>query len=192
MKKFILTLLCVFGSFFSSTFCQITTQKTTKQKHEELSKNKSRIDPTEIQKLIEKDILFKESSSTDVIKIEDLLDEAKSHIGKRYVWATRGPKTFDCSGYVYYVFKQFGHILSPSSRNQYTLGKSVSIEETQPGDLVFFHSRRHPKGVGHVGIVYGVEEDEILFIHASLKGVKISSLNESYYKKNLVGFRRVL
>ncbi|MCH5166882.1 MAG: C40 family peptidase [Erysipelotrichales bacterium] len=191
MKKLIVTLLCLFVSFFGNEYCQARTHRSSHQKHEKIAKNKSRFDHNELQKMIEQDVLSKETPDPS-IEIADVLEEAKSHIGKRYVWATRGPKTFDCSGYVYYVFKQFGMTLSPSSRNQYTLGTEVKRENAQPGDLIFFHSRKHPKGVGHVGIVYAIEGDKIMFIHASCKkGVTISEL-QGYYERNFVGIKRVL
>ena len=160
------------------------------QVHKELiANNKSRLDKSVLQKMVEQDFVNKEKDTEKLI--EDILDEAKTHIGKRYVWATRGPKTFDCSGFVYYVFKQFGYDFSPSSRHQYTLGSNIEIKEARRGDLIFFHSRRYPKGVGHVGIIWSIDGDKITFIHASLKGVRISEL-EGYYEKNFVGIRRVL
>lgn len=123
---------------------------------------------------------------------DSIMREAESHKGKKYVWATRGPKTFDCSGFVYYVFKQFDIILSPSSRNQYTLGEHVNRNDAMPGDLIFFHSRKHPKGVGHVGIVWENSDEGIKFIHASCsQGVTISHLS-GYYERNFVGIKRVL
>ena len=164
-------------------------QQPVQESDDLIANHKSNLDKSSLKKMYEDDIVKKERDAETLIA--DILDEARSHIGKRYVWATRGPKTFDCSGYVYYVFKQFGYELSPSSRHQYTLGTHIERKDVRKGDLVFFHSRRRPKGVGHVGIVYEVTEGSILFIHASIRGVRISEL-EGYYEKNLVGFRRVI
>lgn len=44
----------------------------------------------------------------EVNKADEVLKEAKKHLGKPYVWGAGGPSSFDCSGYVSYVFKQVG------------------------------------------------------------------------------------
>lgn len=191
MKKLIILFTVALLSFAPVDARRKTKVKSTPNRTEQLASVNSRIDKNVIQKEIEKRI-FQNEHELDVL-LNDVLVEAKSHLGKRYVWATRGPKTFDCSGFVYYVFKQFGYNFSPSSRNQYTLGEKVERKEAKKGDLIFFHSRKHPNGVGHVGIVYEVLEDgTITFIHASVKkGISIARL-EGYYERNFVGIKRVL
>ena len=125
--------------------------------------------------------------------VEDLLKEARKHIGKPYVHGAKGPKAFDCSGFSSYVYSQFGYKLSPASRSQALEGTEVVKGDLRKGDLVFFTSRGSGKAVGHVGIV--VEADnatgKFSFIHASIKGVKISE-NEGYYKNRYLGARRII
>jgi cell wall-associated NlpC family hydrolase len=125
--------------------------------------------------------------------IDDLLTEAHKYIGTRYVHGAKGPHAFDCSGYTSYIYKQFGYTISPSSRHQYTEGTPVSREELRKGDLVFFTSRSSGKNVGHVGIVVTAnnETGEFTFIHASLKGVKVSEC-EGYYERRYVGAKRII
>lgn len=191
MKKLLILFTVALLSFAPMDAKRKTKAKSTPNRTEQLASVKSRIDRNTIQKEIEKRVVQSEHE-LDVL-LDDILIEAKSHLGKRYVWATRGPKTFDCSGFVYYVFKQFGYNFSPSSRNQFTLGEKVERKEARKGDLIFFHSRKFPKGVGHVGIVYEVLDDgTILFIHASVKkGISIAEL-DGYYERNFVGIKRVL
>ena len=43
------------------------------------------------------------SMNYDELMTENILLEAVSHIGKRYVYGSKGPKTFDCSGFTSYV-----------------------------------------------------------------------------------------
>lgn len=121
-----------------------------------------------------------------------IIEEALTHIGKPYKWATRGPKTFDCSGFVYYVFKQLDIILSPGSRHLFTLGEHVSKSEAKPCDLIFFTGPKSGKKVGHVGIVYDNDGEQLSFIHASSSGVRISKLSDGYYTKRFVGIKRVI
>ncbi len=164
----------------------------------QLAANKSRIDKSVISDFIREDILVHENHKNSISQessamIADLLDEARTHIGKRYVHGSKGPNTFDCSGFSSYVFKQFGYNLSPSSRTQYTQGVAVDRHDLRSGDLVFFTSRSSGKNVGHVGIVVSADNEKgtFKFIHASVRGVKISDF-EGYYVPRYIGARRVI
>ena len=129
----------------------------------------------------------------DYASVDNMLDEAFSHLGARYRSGQAGPYAFDCSGFTSYVFKNMGVELSRSSRSQYTQGEPVSKNDLQCGDLVFFTSRGSGKSIGHVGIVVDVDamNGSFNFIHASLKGVKVSNSSEPYYSRRYVGARRV-
>ncbi len=125
--------------------------------------------------------------------INDLLNEASKHIGKPYLHGAKGPNKFDCSGFSSYVYKQFGYNISPGSRIQYTQGVKVERNDLQKGDLVFFTSRSSGNNVGHVGIVVSADNKtgKFKFIHASIRGVKISDF-EGYYVPRYVGARRII
>lgn len=128
--------------------------------------------------------------------VDALLNEAMSHIGARYRSGSKGPSSFDCSGFTSYVFRQLsGQEIGCSSRDQYARNVPVSRSEMQRGDLVFFTSPRSGRNVGHVGIVVDVDpiNNTFNFIHASSSdGVKISNSNEGFYARRFIGVRRVL
>lgn len=126
--------------------------------------------------------------------IDNVLEEAFSHIGARYRSGQAGPYAFDCSGFTSYVFKNMGIELNRSSREQYQQGAPVSKDNLQSGDLVFFTSRGSGRSIGHVGIVVDVDpvSGSFNFIHASIKGVKVSNSKEAYYSRRYVGARRVI
>lgn len=100
---------------------------------------------------------------------------------------------FDCSGFTSYLYDQMGIKLNRTSRAQYTQGEAVDNSNLQTGDLVFFTSPRSGKGIGHVGIVvdYDPMNGNFSFIHASIKGVKVSQSTEPYYSRRYVGARRI-
>lgn len=131
----------------------------------------------------------------DELMTENLINEALSHIGARYVYGSKGPLTFDCSGFTSYVYKRQNDVfIGASSRDQYSRNIPIKRSELQSGDLVFFTSPRSGRNVGHVGIVVSVdpETDTFTFIHASTKeGVKVSKSTDSYYSRRYVGARRV-
>jgi hypothetical protein len=109
--------------------------------------------------------------------------------GCRYVYGSRGPTRFDCSGLVYYVYKQFGYDLKPGAQTQWSnLDRSVSREDLMPGDLVFFSRNGRASGIFHVGIYIGGGE----FIHAAnhRKGVIITGLDEAWYAHRYLGAKR--
>ncbi|MDE6591332.1 MAG: SH3 domain-containing protein, partial [Oscillospiraceae bacterium] len=67
---------------------------------------------------------------------------AKQLLGCRYAYGSAGPNSFDCSGLTYYIYKQLGHTLSRSASTQYyNNGYFVSLDDAQPGDLIFFFNR---------------------------------------------------
>lgn len=156
------------------------------------------LDKSTITKMVEADIASREnskaiSSETEEL-LNDLLSEARSHMGKRYSRGSKGPNAFDCSGFSSYVYRQFGYSLSPSSRDQFTQGEKVDRKDLRKGDLVFFKGRSISGGVGHVGIVVDADEKgNFTFIHAATsKGITVSNCNEPYYASRFMGGKRVI
>ena len=115
-----------------------------------------------------------------------LVEEAKKHLGKKYVWGATGPNTFDCSGLTQYCHKKLGINIPRTSLEQSKSGKLVSKSNLQVGDLIFWKTTSAP--VGHVGMYIGNNQ----FIHApnSRSVVKIDNLNNSYYANKYVNARR--
>jgi len=108
--------------------------------------------------------------------------EAQKHLGKPYKYGATGPKSFDCSGFVYAVHKSFGITIPRTSLDQSQIrGYRLSRTELRVGDIVFFDtsSKGH---VNHSGIYLGNSK----FIHASSGkafSVTISDLNGWYKDK---------
>ncbi len=129
-----------------------------------------------------------ETASTSTSQRDKLIEYAKQYLGVKYAYGGASPSGFDCSGFTTYVFKNFGYSLNRSSSAQTSNGTEISKSELLPGDLVFF--TRGGSSVGHVGIYIGDNK----FIHSSSPGdvVKITSLDDSYYKRNYVCSRRIL
>lgn len=120
-----------------------------------------------------------------------IVEYAKTLLGKKYVFGATGPNAFDCSGFTYYVYQHFGYALNRGGTGQLSNGVSVEKSELQPGDLVFFNDRKNPKyPMSHVGIYVGGGQ----FIHASTNGYKviISDLTTGSYARKYVYARRII
>jgi cell wall-associated NlpC family hydrolase len=108
-------------------------------------------------------------------------ETACKQIGKPYVWATAGPKYFDCSGLTLYAWAAAGVTLGHYTGWQYNEGKPVSRANLQPGDLVFYFSDQH-----HMSIYVGGN----WVVHAPTSGdvVRMTQLDNPYLP--ISGFRR--
>ena len=117
-----------------------------------------------------------------------IINKAHNYLGVRYHYGQSSEKGFDCSGFVKFVFRNFGLELPHSSYTLYKISKPVETAKARSGDLVFFITRG--KGVSHVGIYLGNNQ----FIHSPGRGrtVSIDSLSSDYYKRHLAGFGSVL
>jgi hypothetical protein len=133
-------------------------------------------------------VMVASRAQSDKRKAQQLVALAKQYIGVPYVWAGRSPSGFDCSGYIYYLFEQFGIQMPRMADGQFEAGLPVRRSDLQPGDLVFFST--YEPGPSHVGIYIGSG----LFIHASSGAgeVTLTPLAKPFYQERYIGARRVL
>ncbi len=122
-------------------------------------------------------------------KAQEVLINALSLTGIKYRYGGNSPDTgFDCSGFVRYVFMQATNLsLPPTARAISQLGRAVSKDKLQPGDLVFFNTLKST--FSHVGIYIGDNR----FIHSPRAGgaVRVEDLNTAYWVKTYNGAKRV-
>jgi peptidoglycan DL-endopeptidase CwlO len=109
----------------------------------------------------------------------DILDLAKSLLGIHYKSGGVDQSGFDCSGFTSYVLKHFDIDAVHSSGAQANQGNVVALQNTRPGDLVFFGSNRY---ISHVGIIFSNDEEGVKMIHASSsRGIVIESITDQNY-----------
>lgn len=119
---------------------------------------------------------------------------AKTLMGVPYLYGSTDPaKGFDCSGFITYVFKQFGIVVPRSSIDFTHVGTEVSAAGAKEGDLILFTGTDSTERfVGHMGIVVS-NTDTLRFIHSTSgkqHGVTITPLS-SYYKSRYVKTIRI-
>jgi len=122
-------------------------------------------------------------------KSESLINQAMSVIGVRYRWNAELPQSgLDGSSFVAYVFKdKLGFLLPNKSTQMSQIGKPITRDDLQPGDLVFFNTMRLT--FSHVGIYVGDNK----FIHSPSKGasVRVDDLSSVYWDRRFDGARRL-
>ena len=77
------------------------------------------------------------------VSAEKVLQVASQYVGTPYIFGGSNPRGFDCSGYVMFVFAQFGVELRHSVTAQSRVGIIVSPEDARPGDVVIFNDHSH-------------------------------------------------
>jgi hypothetical protein len=87
------------------------------------------------------------------VNVTKLLADAARQLGKKYVFGSAGPNTFDCSGLTQWVFKQQGVSLPHHAADQAKMGVAVDKHQIQAGDMVF--SNWGDGANSHVGIATG-------------------------------------
>lgn len=109
---------------------------------------------------------------------------ALNYLNTPYIWGSNGPTSFDCSGYVNYVYeKTVGIDLPRVSYNIAKYGAKVDMNNLQIGDILYFKTTRKNR-ISHVGIYIG----ENKFVHASSRRKKVVvSEIKGYYKKAIRG-----
>jgi hypothetical protein len=120
----------------------------------------------------------------------DLGQFALGLIGVRYRYGGDTPTAgLDCSGLIRYVFQQVTGVTLPrTARELSQVGASVSLDDLQVGDLVFFNTRNN--AFSHVGLYVGDNR----FIHAPRRGrdVEITTLSRDYWQRHFNGARRLV
>lgn len=115
----------------------------------------------------------------------EFINYSKKFLGVPYRFGGTTPSGFDCSGYINYVFNEYGYSLPRTSADMYASKSLSPVKDLKVGDIVFFTT--YKPGASHAGIYVGNEE----FVHASSsRGISVSNLEESYWNKRYLGAKR--
>ena len=111
--------------------------------------------------------------------VDNLIKVAKTKIGCSYVWGSKGPNTFDCSGFVYWCLKQVGvnqsYITSSGWRTVGKYKKNTDFNKIKKGDVVVVY--------GHVGIAAG--NGEVIDASSSAGKIVYRTMGD-WWKRNFI------
>lgn len=120
-----------------------------------------------------------------------LMAEAEKYIGYPYVWGGASPETsFDCSGFVSYVFTNSGVYNTGrlGAKGLRSLCRNIPVAQAEPGDVVFFEGTMGDgvDGITHCGIYVG----NGMMIHCG-SPIGYANLNDVYWKSHFHSFGRM-
>lgn len=127
------------------------------------------------------------STSTGADPGQQIATYAQQFVGYPYVYGGSSPSGFDCSGFMQYVFSQFGYSINRTATAQLANGYSVAYENLRPGDIIYFG---YGSTASHVGMYIGNGQ----FVHAenSSTGVVITDLSVSWYASRYLCAHRIV
>ena len=181
--------LCCLVLIATATSCRskkpIAGNATNKQKTESPKETvKTEAKSTEEVKIVHEEPAVK--ISTEEIKAEtknisdkSLVDFIDTWYGVNYKYGGADKHGIDCSHFASRLYTEVYKKTITGPANSIELQTTdIKTNDMQEGDLVFF--KINGNKVSHVGVYIGNNK----FVHASTKrGVLISDLNETYYKK---------
>ena len=120
------------------------------------------------------------TTTTHRTEAQRIVAIARSHIGARFRLGTEGPRTFDCSGLIYRVYKQAGLLSRVGGQRRLAAGYysyfkhrgKASRSNGQVGDLVIWTKHGH---ITHSGIYIG--HGQVISALINPWGVKRTSLH---------------
>ena len=118
-----------------------------------------------------------------------LITEAEKYLGYPYVWGGSTPATsFDCSGFVCWVFSNSGvySLSRTTAQGIYNQCTRVSPQEAKPGDLIFFKGTYATSEISHIGIYVG----DGMMIHAG-NPIQYTSVNTNYWQSHFYAYGRL-
>ena len=118
----------------------------------------------------------------DHAKQQAIVKVAQQQLGKPYVWGTQGPRTFDCSGLIHYVYAKVGLSFARVTAAMLSrVGKPV-YGQLHPGDIIVVNGGSH--------VVLYVGHGKV--IHAPYTGTVVRYAPASRYLKRATAIRRVV
>lgn len=134
------------------------------------------------------------NDSTPVSLQDSIVNFGMELLGTPYKTAACSREGFDCSGFVFFVFKHFNIQVPRSSAAYKNFGIEIPIEEVQKGDVLLFLSPTR-NVIGHIGIVSKANGSNSDFLHATsgkAMSVVITNLSNKGYTKRFVKAIRVI
>jgi cell wall-associated NlpC family hydrolase len=178
------------NQIFEKVWAQVKETEKSKQKEnrqQSPSKGNNQTNPKPNEK---KDTNKKEEQSS-VLLADQIIKTGEKYLGTPYQYGAPAgqTRTFDCSSFTQYVYKQYGISLPRSSRQQAQVGITVPRSQIQKGDLLFFKTSTSKGQIGHVAIYAG--NNRVLHTWGP-GGVRYDQLSTKWLDQGYITAKRVI
>ncbi|MGY2642750.1 C40 family peptidase [Bacillus inaquosorum] len=119
---------------------------------------------------------------------EDIIQTGAVFLGLPYLWGGISGFGFDCSGFMYSIFKANGYCIPRDAVDQAKAGEDVPLDNMKAGDLLFFAYEEGKGAIHHVGLYVG--GGKMLHSPKTGKSIEILTLKETIYEKERCAVRR--
>ncbi|MBN2510110.1 MAG: C40 family peptidase [Spirochaetales bacterium] len=124
--------------------------------------------------------------------IDTILDKARIQLGSPYESGAAGPASFDCSGFIFYLYRDIVPGLPRQSSALVSFGQPVASEALLPGDILLYATTGDPSRVSHVALYLGNESIIHAISDGPNRGVTLTSTGARYWRTRFHSARRVL
>lgn len=121
-------------------------------------------------------------------RAQDIIETGMAFVGLPYLWGGLSGFGYDCSGFMFSIFKANGYALPRDAADQAKAGCGVPVSEIQSGDLLFFAYEKGRGAVHHVGLAIG--GGRMLHSPKTGKTIEVLSLEGTIYEEELCIVRR--
>ncbi|PAF02225.1 C40 family peptidase [Bacillus velezensis] len=120
----------------------------------------------------------------------DVIETGMMFLGLPYLWGGLSGFGFDCSGFMYSIFKANGYTLPRDAKDQAKAGCGAAVNDIRPADLLFFAYEEGKGAIHHVGLALG--DGRMLHSPKTGKTIEVLSLEGTVYEKELCTVRRCI
>ena len=123
--------------------------------------------------------------------ISDIFPAAEKYIGVPYILGGDSPSGFDCSGFVFYLYRPFIVNIPRTVEDLYTFTSSVEYSAITPGDILFFATGDDPEEPTHVALYIGGGRAIHAISRGKDTGVNITDIDKGYWKNHYLCAGRI-
>ena len=137
-------------------------------------------------------MLFCATAAQALPSIGAILDKARTKLGSPYVSGSEGPSSFDCSGFIYYLFSGLIPGLPRRSAALGSFGRPIQKNDLLPGDIILYATTPDKSRISHVALYLGNDTIIHAISDGPNRGVTMTSIHARYWETRYHSARRIL
>lgn len=132
--------------------------------------------------------------SADSVTVDSVIRLGETYLGKPYRYKGDAPWSLDCSGFISFIYSEFGVRLPKSATAMEGSVQKIDFKMVAKGDILFFKGRDiNSKSVGHVALVVDVQENGVEIMHSCNRGILVEKYpGLDYYNRRFLFAGRIM